>query len=65
MSLLSLDEFFADIPTLFTKHLRLRKITIEDAEDLFYYGSNAQVTRDVTWYPYETVEHAEDRKSVV
>lgn len=53
-------DYFKDLPEVHTKRLRLRKIKIEDAKDLFYYGSDEEVTRNVTWYPYKNVKEAEE-----
>lgn len=53
-------DYFKDLPDVDTKHLRLRKITLEDAEDLFYYGSVEEVTQNVTWYPYKKIKEAKD-----
>jgi len=58
--LLDIDTFFWDLPDVETKRLRLRKLTLEDAEDVFHYGSNEEVARSVTWYPYKTVDDAEE-----
>ncbi len=56
---MKLSDFFLDLPEVHTKRLCLRKITLNDAEDLFQYGSSVEVTRNVTWYPYETIADAE------
>jgi [ribosomal protein S5]-alanine N-acetyltransferase len=42
-------EKFAEVPKLETERLILRKITRDDAEDMYSYASNEEVTRDVTW----------------
>jgi [ribosomal protein S5]-alanine N-acetyltransferase len=42
-------ENFADLPKIETERLILRKITLDDAEDIYVYASNEEVTRYVTW----------------
>lgn len=42
-------EKFADVPKIETERLILRKITLDDAEDMYLYASNEEVTRYVTW----------------
>jgi [ribosomal protein S5]-alanine N-acetyltransferase len=42
-------EKFDDIPKIETEHLILRKITLDDAKDMYLYASNEEVTRYVTW----------------
>ncbi len=51
-------EFYADLPSVETRRLLLRKLTLEDTADLFDYGSTQEVTRHVTWNPYEQMEDA-------
>lgn len=41
-------------------NIELRKITLKDAEDLFDYGSNAEVTKYLTWGPYKHLDDAID-----
>ncbi|WP_276540977.1 GNAT family N-acetyltransferase [Salipaludibacillus agaradhaerens] len=47
--MVSIKEIYTDLPTLTTDRLMLRKITEEDAEDMFYYASDEEVSRYVTW----------------
>lgn len=42
-------EKFADVPKIETERLILRKVTLDDAEDMYLYASNEEVTRYVTW----------------
>lgn len=46
---MNMIERFGDIPKIETECLILRKITLDDAEDMFLYASNEDVTRYVTW----------------
>ncbi|KGX91378.1 GCN5 family N-acetyltransferase [Pontibacillus halophilus JSM 076056 = DSM 19796] len=43
------------LPTLETERLRLRKLTLEDVEDIYEYGSNDEVTRYVTWDTHQSL----------
>ncbi|MBM7703445.1 GNAT family N-acetyltransferase [Metabacillus iocasae] len=52
-------EMYKEFPTLETKRLRMRKLTMEDAKDIFLYGSDNQVTRYVTWDTHENIEESE------
>lgn len=42
-------EIFGDLPPLQTKRLLLRRMGLGDAEDLFSYASDPEVTRYVVW----------------
>ncbi|MFI8684753.1 GNAT family N-acetyltransferase [Rossellomorea sp. NPDC077527] len=42
-------EKFPDVPKIETERIILRKITEDDAEDMYVYASNGEVTRLVTW----------------
>jgi [ribosomal protein S5]-alanine N-acetyltransferase len=46
---MNIIETFGDVPKIETERLVLRKITLDDAEDMFSYASNEEVTRYVTW----------------
>lgn len=48
-----LSEIFADIPRLETDRLILRKITPEDANDIYDYSSRSEVTRYLLWEPHQ------------
>lgn len=50
------------IPTLTTKRLLLRLVTLEDAEAIFAYSCNPNVARYVTWEPHKTIE---DTKNII
>lgn len=42
-------EIFKNLPILETERLRLRKLSMRDAGDVFAYGSNPEVAQHVTW----------------
>ena len=56
---LTVSEIFGDFPALSTEHTRLRKIRVEDAEDLFAYGADPEVSRFVGWDRHESIAVAE------
>ena len=45
-------NIFSRIPILETEHLLLRRMKIEDANDMFEYASQAEVTKYLTWNPH-------------
>ena len=51
---------FEDLPDLETERLLLRKMCLYDAEDMFLYASDPELTRYVSW---ETHRSLEDSKS--
>ena len=56
-----LTNIFANVPTLETKRLILRKILVSDADDMFDYSKDQNVTKYLTWSPhpdkYYTVDY--------
>jgi len=52
----SIVSHLPDLPTLVTARLILRKMTLDDAEDMFAYASDQEVTKHVTWEPHITIE---------
>ncbi|SDZ86138.1 ribosomal-protein-alanine N-acetyltransferase [Thalassobacillus cyri] len=46
------------LPELETKRLILRKISLNDIEDIFAYGSNANVSQYVSWETHQSLEDA-------
>ncbi len=45
-------NIFSRIPILETEHLLLRRMKIEDAEDMFAYACSAEVTKYLVWNPH-------------
>lgn len=54
------NEKYGDIPTLETERLILRKITLEDAKDMYTYASNEEVTKYVTWDKHSSLSDTID-----
>ncbi|URM34760.1 GNAT family N-acetyltransferase [Cytobacillus firmus] len=52
---MNIIEQFGDVPKLETEHLVLRKITLDDAEEMYLYASNEEVTRYVTWDTHSSI----------
>lgn len=52
---MDVENVFADLPDIVTERLRLRKITMRDAADLFEYAGDPEVSRYTTWYPHQSV----------
>lgn len=49
-------EFFRDLPTIRTSRLILRKLTLDDARDMFAYASNPQMTWFTTWDTHKSID---------
>src|SRR5689334_17706693 len=49
-----------NLPTLESERLILRKLRIEDAEDLFEYGQDVELARVGFWYPFHTIEESRE-----
>jgi [ribosomal protein S5]-alanine N-acetyltransferase len=43
------EKVFADLPELETERLLLRRMRLDDAEAMFAYASDPEVTRYVLW----------------
>jgi ribosomal-protein-alanine N-acetyltransferase len=49
-------EAFKDLPTLETDRLSLRKMTLDDAEAVFAYASDREVSRYTLWERHSSIE---------
>lgn len=49
--------FFKETPELETERLVLRKITMEDAEDIYDYASDEEVPRYMTWNTHKNIDN--------
>ena len=56
MTALEMQELFHDLPTLTTKRLRLRRLTLDDAADIFEYARDPEVSRYTMWHPHSSRE---------
>jgi len=51
-----IDEVLKDLPILETERLILRKMTLEDAEAIFAYASDPEVSRYTLWEAHRSIE---------
>ncbi|HML47111.1 MAG TPA: GNAT family protein [Clostridia bacterium] len=49
------DSVFARLPELSTQRLLLRKMTMADAQDIYDYSSDPEVSRHVLWEAHRTI----------
>lgn len=52
---MEIEAVYRDLPVLETERLLLRKITREDTEDIYSYGSNEAVSKYVTWNTHGSI----------
>lgn len=55
-----MEGVFNALPVLETNRLKLRKITLEDAEDMYYYCSNEEVPKYASWNPHKTITETKE-----
>ncbi|HEY4551593.1 MAG TPA: GNAT family protein [Bacillaceae bacterium] len=53
---MKIQDIFSDLPNLETERLILRKITIQDAAEMYEYSSVPQVYEYVPWETHKTIE---------
>lgn len=56
----TLYRIFSNIPELETERLLLRKMSQSDAEDMFEYAKEADLTKYLTWYPHPSLEYTKE-----
>jgi ribosomal-protein-alanine N-acetyltransferase len=54
--MVKVKEIFGDLPQRETERLILRKMVLEDAQDLFEYASDPEVTEFVVWKTHTSIE---------
>lgn len=54
---MKIETIYGDLPTLETDRLLLRKVRMDDAEDMFMYGSHPKVSKYTTWDRHESITH--------
>ncbi|WP_088013924.1 GNAT family N-acetyltransferase [Gottfriedia acidiceleris] len=52
---MEVEKFFTNLPKLETNRLILRKLTKDDIEEMFLYGSNEEVSKYVSWETHKTL----------
>lgn len=53
---MNIDKIYGDLPTIETKRLILRKIKIDDIEEMYAYGSDKEVAKYVTWETHKSID---------
>ncbi|MCC6904498.1 MAG: GNAT family N-acetyltransferase [Anaerolineae bacterium] len=53
---MEIADVFGNLPFLETERLVLRKVTLSDAEDLYEYASDPEVSRYLPWRPHQSIE---------
>jgi [ribosomal protein S5]-alanine N-acetyltransferase len=61
----NIDELLAELPTLETERLLLRKITAADEADIFAYASDPEVPKYMSWEPHQSLEDSRAYLSTV
>lgn len=56
---MQIEDIYADLPTLVTPRLVLRKVTLADLTDQFEWTSDELVTQFLTWGPQRSLEETE------
>ena len=62
---MEIEVIYKDFPTIETDRLFIRKLTMEDAEDMFDYASNDEVTKYVSWDTHRTIKDTKNFLSYV
>ena len=48
----AIHSVFSNMPTLETSRFVLRKMSLDDTDDMFEYSKNAEVTKYLSWSPH-------------
>ena len=56
--IMKVEDIFSVFPSLETERLILRKMTLEDTQDIFEYASDLDITTYVTWEPHKSIADA-------
>lgn len=52
-----MNDFFKRIPTIYTERLTLRRISTDDAQDMYVYSRDPEVTRYLLWDAHTDIRH--------
>ena len=52
---MEIEQIFANLPVLETERLRLRRISMQDAEQMYAYASDDEVAKYVTWETHRSI----------
>ena len=53
----AIHSIFANMPILETERFTLRKMSLDDTDDMFEYSSNAEVTKYLSWSPHKEKQY--------
>lgn len=53
---MEIEQIFANLPVLETERLRLRRISMQDAEQMYAYASDDEVAKYVTWETHRSIQ---------
>ncbi|MGN1401728.1 MAG: GNAT family N-acetyltransferase [Bacillus sp. (in: firmicutes)] len=53
--MITMEDIYRDLPIMETDRLLLRRLRLEDKEDLYKYASNKDVSKYVTWDPHASI----------
>jgi [ribosomal protein S5]-alanine N-acetyltransferase len=62
---MTLEDVLKNLPTLETDRLILRKLRLEDAEDMFEYAQDTEIARLGLWQPFYTLQDSIDDLNAV
>lgn len=57
---MEIKDVFGNLPTLETDRLLLRKMKLDDAQDLFEYASDPEVAEHTTWTAHQSLQDSQD-----
>jgi len=57
---MNIPNRFPEFPVIETERLILRKIGVEDAEDIFEYAKVPEVSEFLPWYPHKAIEDSKN-----
>lgn len=52
---MEIEKIYSDLPTLETERLILRKVTLDDVEDMYLYASDEEVAKYVVWDRHKSI----------
>ncbi|MGG3284347.1 GNAT family N-acetyltransferase [Paenibacillus solani] len=57
---MEIAQIYAKLPTLETERLRLRRVSMQDADQMFAYASDNEVARYVTWETHSSIDDSKN-----
>ncbi len=57
---MKIEDIYGNLPTLETERLILRKMTMDDTEDMFEYASDPEISIHSTWESHISIEATRD-----